>query len=149
MNASMIEIIVPAVPVAEPRKRTRVVGKFAMHYTPEDSPVNAFKATVRLATAQAMSDRSSFTGGVEIELLFAMPRNAGQMWKNKPMPRLLHTKKPDSDNLAKSVLDALKGLLWLDDAQVCSLRIVKVICAGDERPFVRIRAWELANCPGS
>ena len=144
MNASMIEIIVPAVPVAEPRKRTRVVGNFATHYTPTDSPVNAFKATVKLATQMAIASRSSFTGPVAIDLLFAFPRTAGQVWAKKPMPRLMHTKKPDADNLAKSVLDALNGLLWIDDAQVCSLTVTKVICSGDERPFVRIRANEYA-----
>ncbi len=91
-----------------------------------------------------MGNRSSFIGAVEIDILFGMPRTKGQIFKTKPMPRLLHTKKPDSDNLAKSVLDALKGILWIDDAQVCSLTVTKVVCAGDERPFVRIRANEYA-----
>ena len=113
-----------------------------MHYTPTDSPVNEFKAAVRHEARLSMSDLSSFAGPVEVELLFAFPRNKGQMYKTKPMPRLLHTKKPDSDNLAKSVLDALNTILWLDDAQVCRLTVTKVVCAGDERPFCRIRANE-------
>lgn len=144
MNAEIIEIMVPAVPIAEPRKRTRVVGSYAMHYTPTDSPVNAFKATVRLAADKAMASRSSFTGAVEIDLLFAMPRTKGQIYKTKPMPRLLHTKKPDADNICKAVFDALNGTLWIDDAQVCRLTVTKVVCAGDERPFVRIRANEFS-----
>lgn len=144
----MIEIHVPAVPVAEPRKSTRIVGKHAMHYTPTDSPVNAFKAIVKLATKQAMANRSSMVGAVELSLMFAMPRTKGQMFKTKPMPRMLHTKKPDSDNLAKSVLDALNGLLWIDDSQVCSLLVVKYVCSGQERPGVTIKARELANCLG-
>jgi Holliday junction resolvase RusA-like endonuclease len=38
------------------------------------------------------------------------------------MPRLPHTSKPDRDNLDKAVMDALKGIAWIDD--------------GDEQPHV-------------
>ncbi|QQX91317.1 RusA family crossover junction endodeoxyribonuclease [Gluconobacter sphaericus] len=33
------------------------------------------------------------------------------------------TGKPDVDNASKLVLDALNGILWRDDAQVCDLRV--------------------------
>lgn len=33
--------------------------------------------------------------------------------------------KPDADNIAKAVLDALNGLAWADDRQVVSLHITK------------------------
>lgn len=36
------------------------------------------------------------------------------------------THKPDIDNVAKIVLDALNGVAWLDDAQVTSLEVVKL-----------------------
>lgn len=36
------------------------------------------------------------------------------------------THKPDADNVAKVVLDALNGVAWLDDAQVTSLTVVKL-----------------------
>ena len=36
------------------------------------------------------------------------------------------THKPDADNVAKIVLDALNGVAWLDDAQVTSLTVVKL-----------------------
>lgn len=54
------------------------------------------------------------------------------------MPRLPHAKKPDRDNLDKAYLDALRGLLWIDDAQICDGRIEKWIAAGDEQPHVLI-----------
>lgn len=34
--------------------------------------------------------------------------------------------KPDPDNVAKTVLDALNGLAWDDDAQVTELHVVKM-----------------------
>ena len=36
------------------------------------------------------------------------------------------THKPDADNVAKVVLDALNGVAWLDDAQVTSLTVIKL-----------------------
>lgn len=45
----MIVMNVPGVPVAQPRQRHRVIAGNVSNYTPASSPVNAFKATVRLA----------------------------------------------------------------------------------------------------
>jgi Holliday junction resolvase RusA-like endonuclease len=42
-------------------------------------------------------------------------------------------KKPDVDNLAKFVLDALTGLLYRDDEQVVKLSAIKLI--DTEEPF--------------
>lgn len=36
-----------------------------------------------------------------------------------------YDKKPDCDNLAKSVLDALNGIAYNDDSQITSLHVVK------------------------
>ena len=38
------------------------------------------------------------------------------------------TSKPDADNYAKLILDALNGVLWRDDAQVVRLFAEKVYC---------------------
>ena len=35
------------------------------------------------------------------------------------------TKKPDTDNIAKAILDALNGLAYYDDAQVVNLEVQK------------------------
>lgn len=36
-----------------------------------------------------------------------------------------HTKRPDVDNLGKGALDALTGICWHDDSQICLLVIEK------------------------
>lgn len=38
---------------------------------------------------------------------------------------ILPTKKPDADNVAKIVLDALNGIAWKDDTQVVEMMVVK------------------------
>lgn len=43
----------------------------------------------------------------------------------KKVTRQAWTSKPDADNIAKAVLDALKGVAWRDDSQVVKLEVVK------------------------
>jgi len=134
MNPIIIQVT--SVPVAQPRPRATAAGRHARVYNPP-GPVDAFKACVRLAAAQAF-DGPPLSGPLRVDAEFVFPRTKSQFWKRKPMPRMLHAKKPDRDNLDKSVLDALNGLLWIDDAQVCDGRITKVIAAGDEQAGVTI-----------
>ncbi len=133
----MITIEVPAVPIAQPRQRTRIVGKYAHNYTPSKHPVQDFKATVRLA-ARVAYDGAPMDGPLSVKLTFVMPRPSNLIWKTRAMPRVPHAKKPDADNLAKSVFDSLNGLLWVDDSQLCDVGIVKWIASGDEQPHVLI-----------
>jgi hypothetical protein len=48
-------------------------------------------------------------GPLTVRITFIMPRPKNKVWKQKPMPRYCHIKKPDLDNLVKAVLDALNG----------------------------------------
>jgi Holliday junction resolvase RusA-like endonuclease len=110
----------------------------AQNYTPAKHPANAFKAAVRLAAAGSVT----LHGPLFVSIKFIFPRPKGMRWKNKPMPRYAKTSKPDADNLAKAVLDALNGIVWDDDAQVFDLRIIKVVAGGDEQPRTEITVQE-------
>lgn len=147
----MIYFEVPAVPVPQPRQR-HAVRQFggratAVNYTPTKHPVNDFKATVRMA-AQAAYRGEPLGGPLALSVDFTMPRPASLRWKRRPMPELPHIGRPDLDNLGKSVMDALKGLLWHDDSQVCDLRLCKSIAAGDERPHVTVSLQEFKGYAG-
>ncbi|MEM9588985.1 MAG: RusA family crossover junction endodeoxyribonuclease, partial [Planctomycetota bacterium] len=102
-----IRIYVPAVPVAQPRPRATIRGFHAAVYTPSKHPVEAFKATVRMAAADVMRGRAPLQGPLRVDAEFVFPRPRNRVWKTKPMPRERHTKKPDRDNLDKAALDAL------------------------------------------
>ena len=67
------------------------------------------------------------------------------VWKKRDMPRVRHTKKPDADNLIKGVWDALDGIVWRDDTQICVVIAEKWIAAGDEQPHVIIELEALAD----
>lgn len=134
----MIRFTVPAVPVAQPRARATVgPSGHARVYEPKQHPVVAFKATVRTAFCSAY-DGPPIAGPVQCDLVFVMPRPKSMIWKTKPMPRVAHIKKPDRDNLDKAVMDALTGLAWRDDCQVCCGTIQKVVASGSEQPHVEV-----------
>ena len=77
---------------------------------------------------------------VVIVLAFPMPRS----WSHKKQASMRdawHTQKPDVDNVAKSILDALKDR-WKDDTQVARLTVDKrwTDC---EQGHTWLEIWEL------
>ena len=141
-----IKFHVPAIPVAQPRQRHRVMhygGRaISQNYTPKNSPVNAYKAAVQLVAQQAY-DGPPIDGPVAIDVLFVLPRPKSKTWKTKPMPRAPHTGKPDIDNLYKAFVDALCGLTFTDDSRIFAASISKCIAAGDEQPHCEVTIQEL------
>lgn len=77
-----------------------------------------------------------FSGPIDVTIVTSrqLPKSTPKRVLSEP-----DTHKPDADNIAKIVLDALNGVAWLDDAQVTSLTVVKLDRTRDpERLSVRI-----------
>jgi len=129
---------VPAVPVSQPRQRSTFINGQVRTYTPTKHPVNAFKATCAESATHAYAG-PPLRDALRLTLTFVLPRPRAMVWKTKPMTRAPHAKRPDVDNLAKAVKDALSKLVWHDDSQIAQLEATKVIAAGDEQPHVRIK----------
>lgn len=64
-----------------------------------------------------------------LKLNFFFPRPKKHRRSNgelKPNAPLFYTQKPDADNVAKAVMDALTMLgMWNDDSQICRLTVTK------------------------
>lgn len=76
------------------------------------------KETVRYERfARLLYTGPKFEDGVSVTITayFKEPRRCG----------LFPTKKPDADNIAKVILDALNGVAWDDDKQVVNLTVNK------------------------
>lgn len=133
----MIQFTVPAIPIAQPRQRHRIVAaagrQFVSNYTPTKSPVNAFKAAVQHEAA-AVYHGAPLDGALQMAVAFVMPRPKSKIRKRGPNDSYPHTGKPDIDNLLKSLKDSLSGLLWRDDAQVAKVTALKRVASGDEQP---------------
>lgn len=117
-----IDIHVPGEPVAKGRARVTMRGT----YTPKRT--RDWEKRAALAAKAAMQGRPPLTGPVSLSVTaaFSIPVSWPK-WKRDLAcwGRLRHTIKPDSDNLAKIVQDALNGIVWADDAQVVDLVIRK------------------------
>ena len=120
-----------SIPKARPRA-TMISGK-ALVYTPTQT--KQFEKYVKLVAAQH-APRELLTGALEVQLDFFLPRP-----KSLPIKIKYHTKKPDIDNLAKSVLDAMEGIIYVNDAQVISLLVTKDYGA----PLCKVRVEEWAK----
>ena len=122
-------------PKGQPRPRA-YARKMGLKYVARvyDSDVaDAWKRDVDVAIIRAvqrggviLNDGSPF----KVEMWFYMPRPKSHYRTNgelKPNAPNYHTQKPDSDNLAKLVLDRITriGRIWRDDSQVCVCMIVK------------------------
>lgn len=113
-------------PKGQPRPRAFVRGNRAAVYNP--STAEGWKSSVALACREIEGALMHFP--LSVSLTFFMPRPKSHIRTTgalKPSaPVYIHDGKPDADNLAKAVLDALTGIrAWLDDDQVCELVVKK------------------------
>lgn len=119
-----IRFVVPGDP--QGKARPRVVHGHA--YTPDKTA--AYENLVRIAYRQAVQGRPPWDKGIpislQIEAIFSVtktvPKKKAQMMvtgKIRPI------KKPDTDNVAKIVADALNKIAYDDDAQIVDMRITK------------------------
>lgn len=154
---------VPGAAKAQPRAKGRVMplkgwGSALSARTPRDlmglltvaiytpDVAREWKAAVRRA-AHPHRPAEPLAGPLRVELDFLMPRPKymdARRYDGRPE---LHGVKPDADNLAKAVLDALgddKGW-WGDDAQVCELAVQKHYHGRAGSPGCGVRVMALAD----
>lgn len=121
-----MKIVIPGVPVGKGRPKFSTFNGHAVAYTPEKT-VN-YENLVKLAFQQ--SGETAFDRETQLRAdiyaYFPIPKSTSKK-KRKEMESglILPTKKPDTDNIAKAILDALNGLAYYDDAQVVCLQVSK------------------------
>jgi Holliday junction resolvase RusA-like endonuclease len=111
--SEQIEFTVEGRPIAQPRPRVFKAGGVAT----DNARSLAWKSLIGYSFIEAhQGRRPRFPKpyALKVKALFMFKRPARPKYAKPIGP-------PDVDNLAKAVKDALKGLAWDDDAQVCSL----------------------------
>ena len=106
-----------------PQGSVRVFGGRVVHDNPRTKGWRALVA----AEAAEVVDGDPWVGPVAATLVFRVqkPRTA-------PRRRTFPTVRPDLDKYGRAVLDALTGLVWVDDSQVVRLTLAKVYAQVDE-----------------
>lgn len=123
-------------PVAKARPRMTRSGHV---YTPDKTT----KAENEIRRAWQEKHGSMIEGPVAVSVVFMlkMPTNWSKAKKLLTQDQeVLPTKKPDVDNLVKTVFDALNGLAYEDDKQIVELSARKVYAC---KPGTVIRVREI------
>lgn len=118
-----IKLVIPVEPVSKGRPR------FTRHghaYTPAKTAAAELEIGMY---ANHQWNRPPLIGPVSVKIAFFMPipksapKKAQALLQTEQAP---HWKRPDLDNMAKLVKDALNGVVWVDDGQVWNLYTYKV-----------------------
>jgi Holliday junction resolvase RusA-like endonuclease len=123
----MIHFIVDGPPHGKGRPRATRRGKGIRLYT--DDKTVAYETKVRKACREAMGLIKPLEGPISVRIVFALPMPKSLSKKNAQLAVdgvLKPIKKPDIDNMAKSVLDGMNKIAFLDDAQIVMLKVVKM-----------------------
>ncbi len=115
-----VSFTIPGVPVAKGRPR---FGN-GRAYTPQRTRYAESKSQGAALEAMNKARLRPTAGPVEVQLEFYFPVPAS--WPQHKRQRVISgelkpASRPDLDNLAKQVTDAMNGIVYIDDAQIVSL----------------------------
>ena len=114
-------------PKGKGRPRFSRVGSFTKVYT--DKQTLTYEAMIATFAKQAMGGTKPLKTPVSVFLYVRLP--IPQTYSKKRREACLNgsempCKKPDIDNIAKTYLDAMNGVIFVDDTQVIDLHVKKV-----------------------
>ena len=125
-DAFRVTFTVPGAPRGKGRPRTAVIGGHARIFT--DSKTRAEEGAIRVIASAAMRGAAPYDGPVILRC--CAYRQIPRSWSAKKQAAaeagdLVPASRPDWDNVAKLVADALNGICWVDDGQVVAAVIFK------------------------
>lgn len=125
--------------IAQPKGSTRafVPKGWTRPIITTDNPKSKGWQQLVSEQAQTVARDGLFVGPVVLTVTFHLPRP-----QSLPKRVLHHMKKPDLDKLVRSTKDALKGILYGDDAQVVDLHARKAYAAIAAAPCAHITVAE-------
>lgn len=115
---------IPGQPIAKGRMRVSFTTKRT--YTPEKT-VN-YENLVKHRFTEEYPDHEPIATAIKVDIFLSV--QIPQSWSKKKQSLanegfIYPTSKPDLDNCAKIILDALNEIAWIDDKQVVELSIGK------------------------
>lgn len=118
--------------VGTPLAFARSAGNGRRRFTPpvQASYMNLVKVAADAAMKKAKLQPFDAPLYVSLEVFYPMPKTLEEKLRKKKINHTYKVSKPDVDNLSKIVLDACNGIVWVDDAIIVSLRIMKSYIVG-------------------
>ena len=136
----MIDFVIIGEPKGKGRPRFRSRGKFVQTYT--DEATATYENLVKLSFIN--SDSSPYLNGEQLcckmNIYQPIPKSTSKRLRKEMLDEnVFPTKKPDIDNVVKSIFDALNKVAFNDDTQIISLNVRKFY---SETPRVEVTIWE-------
>lgn len=123
------------------KQRPRFNSKLKRTYTPERT-IN-YENWVKTCYLEKYKDKELMEKPlrVTIKAYFEIPKSTSKKRKQQMMDNeILPMVKPDTDNIAKGVLDSLNGIAYKDDKQVIELIVNKFY---NNTPYVSVMIEEI------
>lgn len=132
-----MELIIEGTPVAKGRPRFSRYGA----YTPKKT--QEYEEYVKMCWVAKYGSIQPSEQSLEVNIVFYLPipKSVNKKQRAEMLDgRIKHTKKPDIDNLIKSVLDALNGIAYSDDSKIIKVAAEKQY---SEKPRTEIQISEV------
>ena len=125
-------------PVGKRRPKFSTVHGYAQAVKPKEDAI--YENLVKITFAAAKRDDYDLYEKalrVEIEAFFGIPKSFSKKRAAEATEgHICPLTKPDADNIAKIICDALNGVAYKDDTQIVELKIIKRYAA---EPSVRVK----------
>ena len=123
-----MQIIIDGPAVPQGRPRAVRAGTGVRMYDPPKSKAYKQMVAAKVRSYMKINGIQTITGPLALHLTFYFKPPKSYSKKRIEAIRKreeLFTKKPDLDNLAKSILDGMNGTVFVDDAQVVHMSLQK------------------------
>lgn len=123
-----IQLEILGKPMGKQRPR---LGRYGT-YTP-DKTVN-YENLVKLSFMNKYKNFTPIEKPIKatIKAYFMPPPSYSEKKKRELITQVHYTHKPDVDNTTKIILDSLNKIAYIDDAQICDLRVIKQYAEQDK-----------------
>lgn len=144
--AGVHSLIIPGEPQGKARAKVTTRGGHAHAYTPGKTEL--YENLIKVLWLESRHAPIEGAIVVWVTAVFGIPKSASKAQRAEmEAGRLWPCKKPDFDNIGKVIADALNGLAWLDDKQICDSCTLKRYTRPGEQPHVRLIYSELNPPP--
>ncbi len=122
-----MEFEVVGAPVGKRRPKFSTIHGYAQALKPKEDVI--YENLVKIMFQQAKPNNYSMFNKpikMKIEAYFAIPKSFSKVKQSQALEgKLLPLTKPDADNIAKIICDALNDVAYKDDTQIVELAIIK------------------------
>lgn len=113
-------------PQAKGRPRFARMGGFVKTYTPKETLEYENKVKLAYLSQIKGQDYKEYAGQVKVSIwAYFEPIKSISKKKYNEILGTAHLKRPDLDNIQKSILDGLNGVAWKDDSQIYNIQAYK------------------------